>query len=551
MRARRRRRRRCRYRRRGGRHGGAGAGARGDDGDDDDDDDGDDAGGLALRRAAAPSRRAPAGAGAGDFAVQRLHRPPPPGGWRGRRTTSASTPEPARQRRRPARVQRPLAQVQRPAAWERRPQAPQASRRSAGSRLMPPFRRRTAYLLQARLQVWPTPASRSGGAPPAPAPARGRAAGAGDGAAAAAGAADSRRALSRARRANTSPRPRFGVEAGWCGCRRRRNRRNRRHLPRDAALAQRALGVGRDAAAALCSLCLRGCPRSRREIGNGHARRTSALLVATFGPARLPLAAATRALEHSTPPQRHQDVTHAGTSKSHTKSPKFAKPIRARDAAAALSHLSCSFASGAARHVWSCRDKSRLKLAAPCARPVAAPHPRRRCTRPGPGSKNASLFFAARRGCAQYGLFHDTLARDLLPHQPKVVCARAVPRARSLLGHRREYFGPTPRCSAPPMDDFATFLGANWGAITATPWPSPTRCARTTLSAGRRAGAIDGCTRDLLLPPRSPAARRADALPPPRRNRTAADGGSGWCGAVRRLYAEDAALHDAYCAWEN
>ena len=152
----------------------------------------------------------------------------------------------------------------------------------------------------------------------------------------------------------------------------------------------------------------------------------AALQLATLGPARFAACrghSCSRA-QHTAAVVRHQDVTHARTSKSQSKATK----LRASNQqVAALSHLSCSFASGCcARHVWSCRDKSRLKLAAPCgaAGCCAATTPAV-YTRPGKtGSKNASLFFAARRGCAQYGLFHDTLARDLPPHQPKVTVLR-------------------------------------------------------------------------------------------------------------------------------
>ena len=285
----------------------------------------------------------------------------------------------------------------------------------------------------------------------------------------------------------------------------------------------------------------------------------AALQLATLGPARFAACrghSCSRA-QHTAAVVRHQDVTHARTSKSQSKATK----LRASNQqVAALSHLSCSFASGCcARHVWSCRDKSRLKLAAPCgaAGCCAATTPAV-YTRPGKtGSKNASLFFAARRGCAQYGLFHDTLARDLPPHQPKVTVLREpCSRARSLLGHWREYFGPThPVQRVRSMDDFAAFLGANWGAITATPWPELDPLRAHYIVGWPQSWYVDGCTRVICFsrldrqlrgycgqtPPPAPQP------PPPRRNRTAIDGDTGWCGAVRRLYAEDAALHDAYC----
>ena len=128
---------------------------RDDDDDDDDDDDGDagaGAGGIGFAAGTAGggafAAGAEAGAGAGPFAVQRLHRPPPPGGQaRPQRPHDVGVDAGAGEAAAAGGAGAAAGGVGAAVAAAGAGFATQRWHRPA-----PPFRRRTAYLLQARPQ---------------------------------------------------------------------------------------------------------------------------------------------------------------------------------------------------------------------------------------------------------------------------------------------------------------------------------------------------------------------------------------------------------------
>ena len=223
----------------------------------------------------------------------------------------------------------------------------------------------------------------------------------------------------------------------------------------------------------------------------------------------------------------------------------------------------CTFATSCCkRHPISCRDISQLRLAAPPAEGqecIGAPI----YTRPGRvGSKYTTQYLAnadSSQPCAQWGAFHDVLASALPAHQRKVTVIREpCSRAHSLLAHwHREFPASHPIQRITTLPQLATFLRQNWASVTKRPWPERDLRLHHYIVGWPQAWYVDGCTRVLCFE------RISQELPAfctargggsngigggnthnVSRARTADEAG---CADIRRLYAEDAALHDRHC----
>ena len=221
---------------------------------------------------------------------------------------------------------------------------------------------------------------------------------------------------------------------------------------------------------------------------------------------------------------------------------------------------SCLFSSGCCqRHPISCRDTSRLRLA-------PAPASSGSCsgdsvyTRPGrTGSKYTAQYFHDTAGCAQWGAFHDTLANGLPAHQRKVTVLREpCSRAKSLLSHWQREFPPAhPIQRIKTLPQLVVYLKSNWPQITRTPWPENDAALHHYIVGWPQSWYVDRCTRILCyerieteLPAFCAARRRGESGDAPSAAAAAWSNASSapGCAEIRSLYAEDARLHDTYCA---